>query len=44
MNDDSFESYVKDFLETIRQDDETIKNKTLCERIFGRDRTTGKIL
>ena len=26
MNDDSFESYVKDCLETIRQDVETIKN------------------
>jgi len=25
-NDDSFESYVKDYLETIRQDVETIKN------------------
>ena len=26
VNDDSFESYVKDCLETIRQDVETIKN------------------
>ena len=26
MNDDSFESYVKDCLETIRQDVKTVKN------------------
>ena len=26
VNNDSFESYVKDYLETIRQDVETIKN------------------
>ena len=26
VNDDSFESYVKDWLETIRQDVESIKN------------------